>query len=294
MKTLLESRIPWVDARSKWNNIKKSLLLFKETSSLTINFFRSPKICGKLIQCHSWWDFQVWFSVRSLGNVKLKLLIPVTALLCAQKGHICWEWYIRPLKTDEVKWVKVAQLCLTLCNPMDWDYTVHGILQARILKWVAFPYPGDLPNPWIKPRSPALQADSLPAEPRGKPRWSALLLTRSESFYSKVWWQTRLSSSFPFIRTLLSHCHNTGPYHLNLGHCNCHFHPQHRPLLKAWHVREFWSISLVGIPNQFPVTLMSKDKMNLLKMECVDWCYGHSLLALEIVMGAGGCVGYHN
>ena len=34
--------------------------------------------------------------------------------------------------------VKVAHLCPTLCYPM--DYTVHGILQARILKWVAFPF----------------------------------------------------------------------------------------------------------------------------------------------------------
>ena len=33
--------------------------------------------------------------------------------------------------------VKVTQLCLTLCDPM--DYTVHGILQARILEWVAHP-----------------------------------------------------------------------------------------------------------------------------------------------------------
>ena len=33
--------------------------------------------------------------------------------------------------------VKVAQLCLTLCDPM--NYIVQGILQARILKWVAFP-----------------------------------------------------------------------------------------------------------------------------------------------------------
>ena len=33
--------------------------------------------------------------------------------------------------------VKVTQLWLTLCNPM--DYTVHGILQAKILDWVAFP-----------------------------------------------------------------------------------------------------------------------------------------------------------
>ena len=35
------------------------------------------------------------------------------------------------------EWVKVAQSCLTLCDPM--DYTVHGILQARTLEWVAFP-----------------------------------------------------------------------------------------------------------------------------------------------------------
>ena len=39
---------------------------------------------------------------------------------------------------------------------------------SRILEWVAFPSPGDLPNPGIEPRSPALQADSLPAEPQGK------------------------------------------------------------------------------------------------------------------------------
>ena len=34
--------------------------------------------------------------------------------------------------------VEVAQLCLTLCNPI--YYTVHGILQARILKWIASPF----------------------------------------------------------------------------------------------------------------------------------------------------------
>ena len=46
---------------------------------------------------------------------------------------------------------------------------VRGILQARIQDWVTFPSPGDLPNPGIEPRSPALQVDSLPAEPWGKP-----------------------------------------------------------------------------------------------------------------------------
>ena len=46
--------------------------------------------------------------------------------------------------------------------------TAHGILQARILEWVAFPFFRDLPNPGIEPRSPALQEDSLPAETQGK------------------------------------------------------------------------------------------------------------------------------
>ena len=34
--------------------------------------------------------------------------------------------------------VKVIQLCLTLCDRT--DYIVHGILQARILEWIAFPF----------------------------------------------------------------------------------------------------------------------------------------------------------
>ena len=47
---------------------------------------------------------------------------------------------------------------------------VHGILQTRILEWVAIPSPGDLPDPGIEHGSPALQADSLPSKPPWKPR----------------------------------------------------------------------------------------------------------------------------
>ena len=50
------------------------------------------------------------------------------------------------------------------------DYTVYGLLQARILEWVGIPFSRALPNPGIKPRSPVLQVDSLPAEPPGKPK----------------------------------------------------------------------------------------------------------------------------
>ena len=67
----------------------------------------------------------------------------------------------------------VAQACLTLCRPMDCSQTgssVHGILQARILEWVAISFSrGGLLNTGIKLRLPALWADSLPSELPEKP-----------------------------------------------------------------------------------------------------------------------------
>ena len=45
------------------------------------------------------------------------------------------------------------------------DYTVHGILQARILEWVAITFSRES----SQPRSPASQVDFLPAKPPGKP-----------------------------------------------------------------------------------------------------------------------------
>ena len=63
---------------------------------------------------------------------------------------------------------EVAQLCLTLCGPVDCSLpgsSVRGILQARILEWVAISFSRDLPDPGIEPGSPAFQADTLPSEP---------------------------------------------------------------------------------------------------------------------------------
>ena len=57
------------------------------------------------------------------------------------------------------------------CDPMDSSLpgsSVHGISQARIWSGLPFPSPKDLPNPGIEPRSPELQADSLPTELQGK------------------------------------------------------------------------------------------------------------------------------
>ena len=77
---------------------------------------------------------------------------------------------------ESVHEFSVTQSCLVLCNPMDYNLpgsSVHGISQARILEWVATSvdllHPEDLPEPRTEPRSPILQADSLPSEPPGRP-----------------------------------------------------------------------------------------------------------------------------
>ena len=170
----------------------------------------------------------------------------------------------------------VAMLCPTLCNPMDcstpglfvlhyflefaqkWKWkllspvwlfatpvdcslpgsSLHGILQARILEWVAFPFfrgssqardwtqvshvagtffteppgkpkeywnglpnlsPADLPNPGIELGSPALQADSLPAELSGKPQLTSIELVMLSN-HSSCYPFSSCTQSFPVIR----------------------------------------------------------------------------------------------
>ena len=84
------------------------------------------------------------------------------------------------------EWVsEIAQSCPTLCYPMDCSLpgsSLHGILQARVLEWVAISFSRDLPDPGIEPGSPAFQADTLTSEPPGKPlkesgKWLQLKVT---------------------------------------------------------------------------------------------------------------------
>ena len=68
--------------------------------------------------------------------------------------------------------VLAAQLCPTLCNPMDCSppgSSIHGIFQTRVLEWIAISFSRDLPNLGIESRSPAPWADSLLSGPPGKP-----------------------------------------------------------------------------------------------------------------------------
>ena len=58
----------------------------------------------------------------------------------------------------------VSRSVVSLCDPVDCSLpgsSVHGILQARILEWVAIPFSRDLPDPGIEPRSLALKVDDF-------------------------------------------------------------------------------------------------------------------------------------
>ena len=75
------------------------------------------------------------------------------------------------LKCCTQKWKKVlvAQSCPTLGNPMDQALLSIEFSRQEYWSGLPFPSPGDLPDPGIEPRSPALQEESLPSELPGKP-----------------------------------------------------------------------------------------------------------------------------
>ena len=70
----------------------------------------------------------------------------------------------------------VIQSCLTLCDPMGCGppgFSAQGFSRQEYWSVLPFPSSRNLPDPEIKPKSPALQEDSLPSEPLGKP-WSVI------------------------------------------------------------------------------------------------------------------------
>ena len=64
----------------------------------------------------------------------------------------------------------VTQLCLTLCDLMDYSLpgsSVYGILQVKILEWLAIPFSSEYSQPRDQSQVPELKADSLLSEPPG-------------------------------------------------------------------------------------------------------------------------------
>ena len=114
-----------------------------------------------IFQCHTFLPFHT-VHVFLKARILKWFAIPFSSGPCFVKPA-CIHIYIHTIYTNIY--------CMnTHTHTHTHTHTVHVILQARILEnSYTFPSPGDLPNPGIKPRSPALQADSLSAEPQGKP-----------------------------------------------------------------------------------------------------------------------------
>ena len=133
-----------------------------------------PFPCWKL----EWILVQSSFS-EPRGNLELKP---------TKLGGGTYEWQ---------KKSEVIQSCPTLCNRMDYSLPgscIHEIFQARVLEWVAISFSGDLPHPGIKTKSPALQAESLPSDPPGKPyEWQnkhlkrELLIAKAKKCFVKMY-----------------------------------------------------------------------------------------------------------
>ena len=98
-------------------------------------------------------DILIYLGEDALGRGKMKgcklfskpCIQPCLVLCGLWEEEQCLRQYLKAASKNSaycrmalmtLLWVKVAQLCLTLCDPK--DYTVHRILQARILEWVAF------------------------------------------------------------------------------------------------------------------------------------------------------------
>ena len=104
------------------------------------------------------WHRKLWVSGRSLD-------------LEADKQNHILALLPQGLIINKESESEVAQLCPTVCNPVDCSLPGSpsmGFSRQGYQSGFPFPSPEDLPNPGIEPRSLTLQADSFPSEPPGK------------------------------------------------------------------------------------------------------------------------------
>ena len=108
--------------------------------------------------------------VQSLSRVRL-FATPRAAACQAPPSFTISKSLLKFMSIDDEMRSEVSQSCLTLCKLMDCSLQAPPSMEfSRQEYWsrLPFPSPGDLPDPGIEPRAPALWADALPSEPPGK------------------------------------------------------------------------------------------------------------------------------
>ena len=116
--------------------------------------------------------FQPICRLCDYGHLTISFFLLIQALMSGKQLKDRTQDVSCSPKEQLVVVVLVATLCPTLVTPQTVACQAPlsvGFSRQEYWSGLPFPSPGDLPDPGIKPRSPALQADSLPTELRGKP-----------------------------------------------------------------------------------------------------------------------------
>ena len=118
-----------------------------------------------------YWSGLLFPSPRDLSNPGTE---PTSLTPPALAGRFFTSWATGEAHFIHVKVSEVTQSCPIPCDPWTVAHQAPlsmGFSRQEYWSGLPFPSPGDLPDPGIKPRSHALQADALPSEPPGKPHF---------------------------------------------------------------------------------------------------------------------------
>ena len=139
-----------------------------------------------------------------------------------------WKWHY---VTSASEWVQVAQSCPTLCDPM--DYTVHGILQARILEWAAYSISRGSSRPRNQTRVSCIAGGFFTSwDTREALKWLLKVDHNMPQGHLPAHWITNFQSSAPQWKKWFSHFLNL----LGGG-------PSHRKRLTIHSDPNFWLLS---------------------------------------------------
>ena len=124
-------------------------------------------------------------------------------LMCTEFHQIVFMHRLRWLHIYFLSFKLLMLLLVIKPHPTLWDLTdcsppgssVHGISQARILEWIAFPFPEDLPDPGIETAFPAWQANSLPLIHPGSPIFDTVVYINKHYDFKHIlhfWGKSRM------------------------------------------------------------------------------------------------------
>ena len=149
--------------------LKWIAIFFSRGSSWPRNQTQVSCIAGRFFT--NWATREESLCCLKLEGLDKEILDTILPLLKLQAHFRSWQWspymYVYTYVSIQCQLLSRVQLFLTLWTSLPGS-SVNGILQARILEWVAISFSRESSQPRDRTRSPALQANSLPSEPPGK------------------------------------------------------------------------------------------------------------------------------